>query len=101
MPPITVKREDWFDVVEQVRLRTGDPNRVIWAVFVHDYPACIPSLITDFSTYTFNLYEQIGGFRNETFSSFWDIPAITVDAFEVIADETRRINNARAKKGSG
>lgn len=58
-------------------------------------------MITKFSTYAFNLYEQIGGFRNETFSSYWDIPAITVDAFEVIADEVRRINNARGRKGGG
>ena len=44
------------------------------------------------------LYQNIGGTGNETYKSFYDLPAFWVNACEIIDSEIARIDKVRADK---
>ena len=69
----------------------------IWSSLINYYSICVPSVVTELSRTLWNLHQRIGGTKNETYKSFYDLPAFWVDACNHIDDEMARID--RAKKG--
>lgn len=59
---------------------------------------CIPSVVTELSTKLWALYQRIGGTKNETYSSYYDLPAFWVDACDIIDREIIRIDKIRTDK---
>jgi hypothetical protein len=101
MPEVEVTKDSWFEAVEIVREKTGNPDYPIWAVFVHHYPLCIGSMVSDFTWLAFTLHRKLGGFRNESVESYWRLPAILVDAFDEIDAEIQRIEAIRRARKRG
>jgi len=67
----------------------------VWKCLCVYYGICLPSITTPFSARCCSLYNNLGGFANETFDSYCRLPAILVDAFGVIQREFARINKIR------
>jgi hypothetical protein len=80
-----------------VREHTGEEVPV-WSALVNYYHVCVPSLVTELSYRLWYLYQRIGGTKNETYTSYYDLPAFWVDACDVIERETARIDKIRADK---
>ena len=55
-------------------------------------------MVTDDTRYAWDMYGRIKGFKNESFESLQSMPALLVDAFDVIEAEVSRIESARMKK---
>jgi len=100
MKPMKISIDNWENVVVEVRRHSGKPDLPYWSALVNYYRICVPSLVTDLSRTLWNLYQRIGGTKNETYSSYYDLPAFWVNACEVIDMEINRIDKVRADKTS-
>ena len=65
-----------------------------YAVGVY-FNVCIPSLVSDLSLDLWSLYNHLSGTKNETFKSYIRLPAIYVEAVEIIEAELERIRRIR------
>ena len=98
MPRIRVGRDDWEKIVDAAREHAGDPDLPLWNAVVNYYSVCVPSIVTPLSFILWQLHQRIGGTRNETYASYYDLPAFWVNACDVIEAEIARIDRIRADK---
>lgn len=98
LTPIEVTRDQWEQIVEAARKHSGDENLPLWSAMVNYYNICLPSIVTALSFTLWHLYQRIGGTQNETYTSYYDLPAFWVDACAVIDREIGRIDKVRADK---
>lgn len=80
---------EWPKVVRAVRLRSGDQPD--WKCLAGYYNVCITSIMSPEIAALWRMYVRSGRGRNETCESYLEMPAIVADAFEVLDDETRKI----------
>ncbi len=93
-----VRYSEWSKLVDAARKRANKSNLPAWSALVNYYDVCIPSIITELSTKLWTLYQRIGGTKNETYSSYYNLPAFWVDACAVIDQEIARIDKIRMNK---
>jgi len=94
MPVLRIKQEDWWHIVEAVRGLTGKDTPA-WVALMNYYGVCLPSIITQLSHRLWYLHRRINGTGNETYRSFYNLPAFWVDACDVIDNEIARIDKVR------
>ena len=97
MPTLEVTKSDWWKIVEVVRKRAGKPIPAHVAM-MHYYSVCLLSIITPLSFKLWQLYQAIKGTDNETYQSYYNLPAFWTDACRVIEIEIARIDKIRADK---
>ncbi|MFA7286919.1 MAG: hypothetical protein WC052_04650 [Patescibacteria group bacterium] len=98
MKSLRVNINDWDKVVDAARLHASDPHLPIWSALANYYSVCIPSIVTDLSRKLWNLHQRIRGTQNETYQSYYDLPAFWVNACDIIDAEIARIDRVRADK---
>lgn len=98
MTPIRVQRHEWERIVDAAREHAGDKHLPTWSAMVNYYSVCIPGLVTQLSFKLWDLYQRIGGTRNETYASYYDLPAFWASACGIIELEISRIDKVRADK---
>jgi len=96
MPDVKITKETWMDLVDVVRT-TKNKDAPIWSCLFGYYSVCINSIISPLSTGLWNLYHSIGGTKNETLASYWELPAIYGDACTLINEEVKKLDKQRAK----
>ena len=96
MPDVVITKENWQPLIDIVQKKAGkDKNgnlMPIWRCMTTYYDICHESLMQPIAYYLFNLYNRIGGTKNETFESFHRLPPKYVHACNVIDSEIQRIN---------
>jgi hypothetical protein len=97
MPTLHVSKSEWWKIVEAARLRAGKPLPAYVAV-MHYYNVCLLSIVTPLSLKLWQLYQSIRGTRNETYQSFYNLPAFWTDACQLIETEITRIDKVKADK---
>jgi len=98
MPTLTVDKDNWWDVVEAARKHAGKPNLPAYVCLLHYYNVCMVSVVDPLSVKLWSLYRRIRGTHNETYHSFWHLPAFWVNACEVMEAEIDRIELVKAAK---
>ena len=97
MPDVEITRDTWPKLIDVVRKKAGSEQPVWKCVGVY-YSVCIVSLITLESREMWQLYQDIGGLKNETFDSYLQLPAPWIAACRVISSEIDRIDRVRQRK---
>lgn len=77
--------------------RAGQPLS-IWEACCVYYNLCAPSVITQLSLDLWNLYRRINGTSNSDYESYWQLPALYVEACEVIESEMYSIRQCTEKE---
>ena len=98
MKPLRVAPHEWEKIIDAACEHAGDPNLPLWSALVNYYNVCVPSVVTELSFTLWNLYQRINGTKNETYQSYYDLPAFWVDACAVIEREISRIDKIRNDK---
>ena len=93
-----LKRENWSEIIDAVHKHTNNKSIPLWSAVANYYHVCITSIATDLSVKLWNVYQSIGGTRNETYASYCDLPAFWTHACTVIDAEITRIENAKQSK---
>jgi len=96
MVPMVITRDTWDNLADVAIVRTGQPLS-IWEACCVYYNLCATSVITSFSLNLWNLWRRLDGTKGCTYSDYWELPAIYVEACEVIESELATIQN-RAQK---
>jgi len=96
--PLRIQQNNWGKIVDVARSHAGDDNLPIWSAVVNYYNVCIPSLVTSLSFKLWHLYHRIGGTKNETYASYYNLPAFWIDACNIIDQEISRIDKIRNNK---
>lgn len=100
MEPLKVRYGEWDKIIDAAKEHSGIDNLPLWNAVVNYYNICVPSLVTDLSSTLWNLHQRIRGTKNETYSSFYELPAFWVSACTVIDNEINRIDKVRSDKSS-
>ncbi len=90
--------DQWEQVVDAARVHTGDKNLPLWSAMANYYNVCVPSIVTSLSFTLWDLHQRIRGTHNETYRSYYDLPAFWVDACKVMDAEIARIDKVRTDK---
>lgn len=98
MEPIRASIQTWETIVTAARDHAGNDNLPIWSAMVNYYSVCIPSIVSDLSFKLWDLYQRIGGTKNETYDSYCNLPAFWVHACSIIDSEIARIDKVRVDK---
>lgn len=98
MKTIRVRKDEWEKIVDAACIHADDPKLPIWSAMVNYYNVCVPSIVTELSFKLWNLYQRIDGTKNETYASYYNLPAFWTDACNIIAQEIGRIDKIRADK---
>ena len=96
MVPIVITRDTWSNLADTAVERAGQ-SISIWEACCVYYNLCAASVITSFSLSLWNLWRRLDGTKGCTYSDYWRLPAIYVEACEVIESELATIQN-RAQK---
>jgi len=97
MPNVIITRETWPILIETVRKITGQETPIWQCVSVY-YNVCAMSLSSVMTKFLWNVYCSIGGTSNENLMSYNALPAVYVDACNIIEFEKKRIDDERNKK---
>jgi len=90
-----VEKADWWKIVEAYRTELGDARLTPYGALRH-YSVCVLSVISDLSRELWNLYNACGGFaRLSCPADYYNLPALYVDAVNVIDGELQRIEDVR------
>lgn len=98
MKSVCVTIDEWDTIVDTARKHTGNDSLPLWNAMVNYYNVCVPSIVTELSFKLWQLYQRISGTKNETYKSYYDLPAFWVSACDSIEREIARIDKIRDDK---
>lgn len=93
-----MQKHEWEKIVVAARKHAGNDKIPLWSAMVSYYSVCVSSLVTELSFTLWDLYQRIDGTKNETYRSYYDLPAFWVSACGVIEKETNRIDKIKEDK---
>lgn len=94
MPTIRLRRDELHKLIDAVKEKKGFDGPT-WQVFFGYYHICLPSMATPFTVACWEAYQRTGALNNETYESYGRLPAILVEAVNIIQAEERRIEGIR------
>jgi len=95
---LRIQKSEWGNIVDAAREHAGNSDLPIWSAMVNYYGVCITSVVTELSFKLWSLYQRIDGTKNETYGSYYDLPAFWISACDVIDREIARIDKIRNDK---
>ena len=93
MTSIEITKQTWFRLVEAAREK-GGPQIPVWMALTRYYNVCVESLPDSLSRSIFELWCRLGGTANESYESFWNLPAVYVAGCDRIREELQRQKEA-------
>jgi hypothetical protein len=70
----------------------------IWEACCLYYNLCAPSVITPFSLMLWNLWRRLEGTKGCSYEEYWQLPAIYVEACDIIESEIAMIQNRQQRE---
>lgn len=92
-------RSEWTKITDAVELGAG--RQPEWKCLAGYYSVCIGSVATDLSMMLWRMYVRTNRGRNETYSSFLDLPAIVADGYEVMDAEMSKLEHNKEVSDRG
>jgi len=85
-------RDTWSQLIDYAAVRGGD-KLTTWEACCVYYNLCAPSVITPLSLMLWNLYRRLDGTKGCSYDEYWNLPAIYVEACDVIESEIAQIQS--------
>src|SRR4030042_6858701 len=97
LQPVSISRNSWSRLIDCAALCGGD-GISIWEACCVYYDLCAPSVITSFSLMLWNLWRRLDGTKGCSYEEYWNLPAIYVDACDIIESEIVTMQNRQQRE---